>query len=94
MEHAKEAVAGVAEAAKEKVSGLGDATASTAEDAGRRAQQVYQEGRSTALKMRRSIESGYHLSARQLESAMEEYPLAAGNCLGPVRVNRSFEASS
>lgn len=94
LEHAKEAVAGVAEAAKEKVSGLGDATASTAEDAGRRAQQVYQEGRSTALKMRRSIESGYHLSARQLESAMEEYPLAAGNCLGPVRVNRSFEASS
>jgi ElaB/YqjD/DUF883 family membrane-anchored ribosome-binding protein len=78
LEHAKEAVAGVAEAAKEKVSALGDATTSAAEDAGRRAQQVYQEGRSTALKMGRSIENGYHSSARQLEDAMEEYPLAVG----------------
>jgi ElaB/YqjD/DUF883 family membrane-anchored ribosome-binding protein len=78
LEHAKEAVTGVAEAAKEKVSALGDATTSAAEGAGRRAQQAYQEGRSTALKMGRSIESGYHSSARQLESAMEEYPLAVG----------------
>ena len=78
LEHAKEAVAGVAQAAKEKVSALGDATTSAAEDTGRRAQQVYQDGRSTALKMGRSIESGYHSSARQLESAMEEYPLAVG----------------
>jgi ElaB/YqjD/DUF883 family membrane-anchored ribosome-binding protein len=78
LEHAKEAVAGVAEAAKEKVSALGDATTSAAEDAGRRAQQVYEEGRSTTRKIGRSIESGYHSSAKQLENAMEEYPLAVG----------------
>ena len=78
LEHAKEAVAEVAGTAKEKVSALGGAATVAAEDAGRRAQQVYQEGRSTALKMGRSIESGYHSSARQLEGAMEEYPLAVG----------------
>ena len=78
LEHAKEAVGEVAGAAKEKVAALGDATTKAAEDAGRRAQQVYQEGRSTARKIGRNIESGYHSSAEQLENAMEEYPLAVG----------------
>jgi ElaB/YqjD/DUF883 family membrane-anchored ribosome-binding protein len=78
LEHAKEAVAGVAGAAKEKVSALGDATTKAAEDAGRRAQQVYEEGRSTARKIGHNIESGYHSSAERLEKAMEEYPLAVG----------------
>ena len=78
LEHAKDAVAEVAGTAKEKVGALGDAVNEAAEDVGRRAQQVYQEGRSTALKMGRNIESGYHSSAEQLENAMEEYPLAVG----------------
>jgi ElaB/YqjD/DUF883 family membrane-anchored ribosome-binding protein len=78
LEHAKEAVAGVAGSAKEKVSALGDATTRAAEDAGRRARQVYEEGRSSARKMGQNIESGYRSSAQQLEKAMEEYPLAVG----------------
>ena len=78
LEHAKEAVAEVAGAAKEKVSAFGDAATKAAEDAGRRAQQVYEEGQSTARKIGHSIESGYHSSAEQLENAMEEYPLAVG----------------
>jgi ElaB/YqjD/DUF883 family membrane-anchored ribosome-binding protein len=78
LEHAKEAVGEVAGAAKEKVSALGDAATEAAEDVGRRAQKVYQEGRSTARKIGDSIESGYHSSAEQLENAMEEYPLAVG----------------
>ena len=78
LEHAKKAVADVAGATKEKAGALGDAASEAAEDVGRRAQEVYQEGRSTALKMGRSIESGYHSSAKQLENAMEDYPLAVG----------------
>ena len=78
LEHAKEAVGEVAGAAKEKVSALGDAATEAAEDVGRHAQEVYKEGRSTARKIGRSIESGYHSSAEQLENAMEEYPLAVG----------------
>jgi ElaB/YqjD/DUF883 family membrane-anchored ribosome-binding protein len=78
LEHAKDAVAEVAGTAKEKVGALGDAVNEATEDVGRRAQQVYHEGRSTALKMGRNIESGYHSSAEQLENAMEEYPLAVG----------------
>ena len=78
LEHAKGAVAEVAGAAKEKAGALGDAASEAVEDVGRRAQEVYQEGRSTALKMGRSIESGYHSSAKQLENAMEDYPLAVG----------------
>ena len=42
------------------------------------AQRVYQEGRLTARKIGHSTESGYHLSAEQLESSTEEYPLAVG----------------
>jgi ElaB/YqjD/DUF883 family membrane-anchored ribosome-binding protein len=78
LEHAKEAVAEVAGAAKEKVSALGGAATVAAEDAGRRAQQVYQEGRSTTLKIGRSIESGYYSGAEKVENAIEEYPLAVG----------------
>ena len=57
---------------------MGDAATEAAEDVGRRAQEVYQEGRSTARKIGRSIEGGYHSSAEQLENAIEEYPLAVG----------------
>jgi ElaB/YqjD/DUF883 family membrane-anchored ribosome-binding protein len=78
LEHAKEAVSEVAGAAKEKVSAWGDATTKATEDAGRRAQQVYEEGRSTARKIGRTIENGYRSSAQQLENAMEEYALAVG----------------
>ena len=78
LEHAKKAVAGVAGAAKEKVSALGDSTTTAAEDAGKRARQVYEEGRSTARTIGHNIESGYHSSAEQLQKAMEEYPLAVG----------------
>ena len=78
LEHAKQSVTEVAGAAKEKVSALGVAANEAAEDVSRRAQKVYQEGRSTTLKIGRSIESGYHSSADQLENAMEEYPLAVG----------------
>ncbi len=78
LEHAKQSVAEVAGAAKEKVSALGEAANEAAEDVSKRAQNAYQEGRSTTLKIGRSIESGYHSSAEQLENAMEEYPLAVG----------------
>ena len=57
---------------------LGEAANDAAENVGRGAQKAYQEGRSTTLKIGRSIESGYHSSAEQLENALEEYPLAVG----------------
>ncbi len=78
LEDAKQSVTEVAGAAKEKVSALGEAANEAAVDVSRRAQKAYQEGRSTTLKIGRSIESGYHSSAEQLENAMEEYPLAVG----------------
>lgn len=78
LEHTRQAATEVAGAAKEKVSALGEAANDAAENVGRRAQNAYQAGRSTTLKVGRSIESGYHSSAERLENAVEEYPLAVG----------------
>jgi ElaB/YqjD/DUF883 family membrane-anchored ribosome-binding protein len=78
LEHAKDAVTEVSGAAREKLSSLGGAATVAAEDAGRRARQVYQEGQSAARKLGHSIESGYHSSAKHVEDALEEYPLAVG----------------
>lgn len=78
LEHAKQSVTEVAGAAKEKVSALGEAANEAAENVSKGAQKAYQGGRSTTLEIGRSIESGYHSSAEQLENAMEEYPLAIG----------------
>jgi ElaB/YqjD/DUF883 family membrane-anchored ribosome-binding protein len=78
LENAKQSATEVAGAAKEKVSALGEAANEAAEEVSRRAQKAYQEGRSTTVKIGRSIESGYRSSAEQLENAMEEYPLAVG----------------
>ena len=75
---AKEAVAGVAGVVKEKVTAVSEAANVAADDLGRRAQDVYQQGRSTGLNVSRNIQRGYHSSAEQLENAMEEYPLAVG----------------
>ncbi|HET7239227.1 MAG TPA: hypothetical protein VFI76_09375, partial [Terrimicrobiaceae bacterium] len=78
LERTRQAATEVAGAAKEKVSALGEAANDAAENVGRRAQNAYQAGRSTTLKVGRSIESGYHSSAERLENAVEEYPLAVG----------------
>ena len=75
---AKEAVSGVADTVKEKVTAVSEAASRTAEDLGRHAQDVYQQGRSRATSVGRQIQRGYHSSAEQMESAMEEYPLAVG----------------
>ena len=58
--------------------GLRCALGETADDLGRRAQDVYEQGRTTATKVGRNIQRGYHSSAEQVENAMEEYPLAVG----------------
>lgn len=78
LEQAKQSVTEVAGTAKEKVSALGEAATDAAENVSKRARKAYQEGRSTTLKVGRSLESGYHSSAEQLENAVEEYPLAVG----------------
>ena len=75
---AKEAVSGVTGTVKEKVSAVSEAASRTAEDLGRHAQDVYQQGRSRATSVGRNIQRGYRSSAEQMESAMEEYPLAVG----------------
>ena len=75
---AKEAVSGVAGNVKEKVAAMGESATQTAEGLGRGAQDVYEQGRSTAATVGRNIERGYHSTTEQVESAMEEYPLAVG----------------
>ena len=75
---AKEAVSGVAGNVKEKVAAMGESATQTAEGLGRGAQDVYEQGRSTAAKVGRNIERGYHSTTEQVENAMDEYPLAVG----------------
>ena len=75
---AKETVSGVTETVKEKVTAVSEAASRTAEDFGRHAQDVYEQGRSSATKVGHSIQRGYHSSTEQMENAMEEYPLAVG----------------
>ena len=65
-------------ALRKKCAAVGEAANQTAEDLGRRAQDVYEQGRTTATKVGRNIQRGYHSSAEQVENAMEEYPLAVG----------------
>jgi ElaB/YqjD/DUF883 family membrane-anchored ribosome-binding protein len=73
---AKHAVSEVAGAAKEKASALGDAASETAENLTRRAQDVYSQSRSTAVRVGQGMQQGYRSGAEQLETAMREYPLA------------------
>jgi ElaB/YqjD/DUF883 family membrane-anchored ribosome-binding protein len=71
--HAASEVAGVA---KEKASALGDAASEAAENLTRRAQEVYSQGRSTAVRVGQGVQQGYRSGAEQLETAMKDYPLA------------------
>jgi ElaB/YqjD/DUF883 family membrane-anchored ribosome-binding protein len=68
----------VATAAKDKASAVGEAASEAAENISRRAQEVYNQGRSAALRTSHGIQEGYRSSAEQLEIAMREYPLAVG----------------
>jgi ElaB/YqjD/DUF883 family membrane-anchored ribosome-binding protein len=73
----------VAGAAKEKAAALGEKAAvlgekasEAAENLTRRAQDVYSQSRSTAVKVGQGVQQGYRSGAEQLEMAMREYPLA------------------
>ena len=66
----------VAGAAKEKASALGDTASEAAENLTRRAQDVYSQGRSTAVRIGEGMQQGYRSGADQLDMAMREYPLA------------------
>jgi ElaB/YqjD/DUF883 family membrane-anchored ribosome-binding protein len=83
LEQAKHAASEVTGAAKEKASALGekasalgDAASGAAENLTRRAQDVYSQSRSTAVKVGHGMQQGYRSGAEQLEMAMREYPLA------------------
>ena len=71
--HAASDVAGVA---KEKASALGNAASGAAENLTRRAQDVYSQSRSTAVRVGQGVQQGYRSGAEQLETAMREFPLA------------------
>jgi hypothetical protein len=76
LDQAKHAASEVAGAAKEKASSLGEAASGAAENLTRRAQDVYSQGRSTAVKVGHGVQQGYRSGAEQLEIAMKDYPLA------------------
>ena len=76
LDQAKHAASDVAGAAKEKASALGEAASEAAENLTRRAQDVYSQGRSTAVRVGEGMQQGYRSGAEQLERAMREYPLA------------------
>jgi hypothetical protein len=76
LDQAKHAASDVAGAAKEKASALGEAASGAAENLTRRAQDVYSQGRSTAVKVGHGVQQGYRSGAEQLEIAMRDYPLA------------------
>jgi hypothetical protein len=76
LDQAKQAASEVAGAAKEKASALGEATSGAAENLTRHAQDVYIQGRSTAVKVSEGMQQGYRSGAEQLDMAMREYPLA------------------
>ena len=76
LDQAKHAASDVAGAAKEKASSLGEAASGAAENLTRRAQDVYSQGRSTAVKVGHGVQQGYRSGAEQLEIAMRDYPLA------------------
>jgi ElaB/YqjD/DUF883 family membrane-anchored ribosome-binding protein len=76
LDQAKHAASEVAGAAKEKASALGEAASGAAENLTRRAQDVYSQGRSTAVKVGHGVQQGYRSGAEQLEIAMRDYPLA------------------
>jgi ElaB/YqjD/DUF883 family membrane-anchored ribosome-binding protein len=76
LDQAKQAASEVAGAAKEKASALGEAASGAAGNLTRRAQDVYSQGRSTAVKVSEGMQQGYRSGAEQLETAMKEYPLA------------------
>jgi ElaB/YqjD/DUF883 family membrane-anchored ribosome-binding protein len=71
-----DATSGVTGAAKEKASALGDTASEAAENLTRRAQDVYSQGRSTAVRISEGMQQGYRSGAEQLDMAMREYPLA------------------
>ena len=70
------AASDVAGAAKEKASAFGNAASGAAENLTRRAQDVYSQSRSTAVRVGQGVQQGYRSGAEQLETAMREYPLA------------------
>jgi hypothetical protein len=83
LDQAKHAASEVAGTAKEKASALGEkasafgeAASGAAENLTRRAQDVYSQGRSTAVRVGEGMQQGYRSGAEQLEMAMRDYPLA------------------
>jgi ElaB/YqjD/DUF883 family membrane-anchored ribosome-binding protein len=76
LDEAKHAVSEVAEAAKEKASALGEAASQATDNLTQRAQDVYSQGRSTAVRVGHEMQQRYRSGAEQLEMAMREYPLA------------------
>jgi ElaB/YqjD/DUF883 family membrane-anchored ribosome-binding protein len=76
LDEAKHAASEVAGAAKEKATALGEAASEAGENLRRRAQDVYSQGRSTAVRVGHEMQQGYRSSVEQLEMAIREYPLA------------------
>jgi ElaB/YqjD/DUF883 family membrane-anchored ribosome-binding protein len=74
LDEAKHAATKVAGAAKEKALALGEAASEAAGTLRRRAQDVYSQGRSTAVRVGHEMQQGYRSGAGQLEVAMREYP--------------------
>ena len=73
------AASDVAGAAKEKASALGEAASGAAENLTRRAQDVYSQSRTTAVKVGQGVQQGYRSGAEQLETAMREYSSGLGD---------------
>ena len=76
LDEAKHAAGEVAGAAKKKASALSEAASGAAENLTRRAQDVYSQGRSTAIRVGEGMQQGYRSGAEGLEMAMRDYPLA------------------
>ncbi len=76
--NAKESAVGAVEAAKRKLSHVGDGLHHGAERMQRGARGTYDRSRTAASRMKHDLTDGYHRGARRFEGAVEEYPLAMG----------------
>ena len=89
LAHGKEAISDAAAAARERlnevghtakdrISGLGDATHEAADSVRQRARSAYYRGRSRSQEMGHSLQSGYATGTERFSEAVEEYPLGVG----------------
>ncbi|RYD84290.1 MAG: DUF3618 domain-containing protein [Verrucomicrobiaceae bacterium] len=82
LHQGKEAVAGAAESAKEKLSDLGDSASQAVHRAADRfrggARSTYSRGRSGSRQVAHHMKSGYQTGAERFEDAVDEHPLAVG----------------